>query len=109
MRILVVLFLVVSIGQPKAQSPSWKLWASGLPTGVYPRMAVAPNHDIFYALLGAGTQLGLIYKANTRDKIPAFVPLPQVLRPSSIQKNIVALGYNKFSEPIAGIYRTDAS
>ena len=67
-------------------------------------MAIRPNHDIFYTLLGAGTKLGLIYKANTQDKIVSFTPLPQIPRPSSIQNNIVALGYNKLSEPIAGIY-----
>lgn len=109
MRFVLVLCLFISISKLMAQSPTWKLWASGLPTGVYPRMAIAPNHDIFYTLLGAGTKLGLIYKANTQDKIVSFTPLPQIPRPSSIQNNIVALGYNKLSEPIAGIYRTDAS
>lgn len=92
-----------------ALSQSWTLWASGLPSGVYPRMAVAPNHDIFYTLLGTGQNLGLIYKANTTESSGHFVSLPQIPRPSSIQNNIVALGYNRWSAPIAGIYRTDLS
>ncbi len=93
----------------KAQNPSWRLWAEGLPTGVYPRMVVAPNHDIFYSLLGAGTNLGLVLKANTQSVNGQFTPLPKIPRPSSIQNNIVALGYNKNSEAIVGIYRTDLS
>ena len=75
-----------------AQNPSWRLWADGLPTGVYPRMVVAPNHDIFYSLLGAGTNLGLVFKANTQDAMGQFTALPKISRPSTIQNNIVALG-----------------
>ena len=92
-----------------AQSSAWTLWASGLPSGVYPRMAVAPNHDIFYALLGAGTNLGYVYRASTLDDSGQFEAMPQIPRPVSIQNNIVALGYNKLSEPLVGIYRTDLS
>lgn len=90
-----------------AQSPEWKLWATGLPSGVFPRMAVAPNHDLFYTLLGTGTNLGYVYKANTSESVGNFQPLPQIPRPPSIQNNIVALGYNVHSEPMVGIYRTN--
>lgn len=100
--ILTCIFFGVS-----AQNPSWRLWAEGLPTGVYPRMVVAPNHDIFYSLLGAGTNLGLVLKANTQTATGDFTALPQIPRPSTIQNNIVALGYNIKSEAIVGIYRTD--
>ncbi len=101
------IFILIQSSLFTAQTPSWKLWASGLPTGVYPRMAVAPNHDIFYALLGAGSNLGYIYKANTQDPSGDFQALPQIPRPATIQNNIVALGYNKWSEPLAGIYRSE--
>jgi hypothetical protein len=94
-------------GNLGAQSPTWTLWASGLPSGVYPRMAVAPNHDIFYTLLGAGINLGYIYKANTQDASGHFTSLPKIPRPATIQNNIVALGYNQWSEPLAGIYRSE--
>lgn len=104
-----IFICVLRMNISDAQSPSWKLWASGLPSGVYPRMAVAPNHDIFYTLLGTGINLGYIYKANTLQSTGSFTPLPQIPRPSTIQNNIVALGYNKNSEAIAGIYRTDAT
>lgn len=90
-----------------AQTTAWSLWASGLPSGVYPRMVVVPNHDIFYSLLGAGVNLGYVYRANALEKAGHFIPMPQIPRPASIQNNIVALGYNKLSEPIVGIYRTD--
>ncbi len=102
-------FLLLHCMLLSAQTPSWQLWASGLPTGVYPRMVVAPNHDIFYALLGAGTNLGFIYKANTQDAFGDFNALPVIPRPATIQNNIVALGYNKWSEPLAGIYRSEIS
>jgi hypothetical protein len=106
---LLSIFLILFYGLHSAQTPSWRLWASGLPTGVYPRMAVAPNHTIFYTLLGTGINLGYIYKANTQDAIGDFEALPQIPRPSTIQNNIVALGYNQWSEPLAGIYRTEIS
>lgn len=100
-----VFFLVAEIGTAQ----SWSLWASGLPAGVYPRMTVAPNHDIFYTLLGTGQQLGYVYRANTTQSIGQFTPMPQIPRPSSIQNNIVALGYNRWSDPLVGIYRNDIS
>lgn len=104
-----IFICVLRMNSIVSQTPSWKLWASGLPSGVYPRMAVAPNHDIFYALLGTGINLGYIYKANTQQTTGSFTALPQIPRTSTIQNNIVALGYNKNSEAIAGIYRTDIS
>lgn len=107
MRVHLILFICLSFWSTQAQNPTWKLWASGLPSGVYPRMVVAPNHDIFYTLLGTGVQLGYIYKANTQDSNPIFQALPQIPRPSTIQNNIVALGYNHQNEVMAGIYRTD--
>jgi len=103
------IFILIQSSLFTAQTPSWKLWASGLPTGVYPRMTVAPNHDIFYTLLGSGSNLGYIYKANTQDATGDFNALPIIPRPVTIQNNIVALGYNKWSEPLAGIYRSEIS
>ena len=70
-------------------------------------MTVAPNHDIFYTLLGTGSNLGYIYKAYTQDATGDFNALPIIPRPATIQNNIVALGCNKWSEPLAGIYRSE--
>lgn len=92
-----------------SEAQSWTLWATGLQSGVYPRMTVAPNHDIFYTLLGTGINQGYIWKANTQDAQGQFVALPQIPRPATIQNNIVALGCNQWSEPLAGIYRTDSN
>ncbi len=108
-RICGLIILTAAYCPAYAQTQTWTLWASGLPSGVYPRMALAPNHDIFYALLGAGTNLGYVYRANALEDSGQFEAMPQIPRPVSIQNNIVALGYNKFSEPIVGIYRTDFS
>jgi len=101
------IYFILHYGFFSAQTPTWQLWASDLPTGVYPRMTVAPNHDIFYTLLGAGSNLGYIYKANTQDATGDFNALPIIPRPATIQNNIVALGCNKWSEPLAGIYRSE--
>lgn len=90
-----------------SQNTSWKLWGSGLPSGAYPRMVVAPSHDIFYSLLGTGSKIGYIYKANVMDSLGIFTEMPKVPVPASLQNNIVALGYNANSEPLAGIYRTN--
>lgn len=100
-------YFILHSGFFTAQTPTWQLWASGLPPGVYPRMTIAPNHDIFYTLLGAGSNLGYIYKANTQDATGDFNALPIIPRPVTIQNNIVALGCNKWSEPLAGIYRSE--
>jgi hypothetical protein len=104
-RILLILVLFISTYSVKAQT--WTLWATGLQSGVYPRMTVAPNHDIFYTLLGTGINQGYIWKANTQNAQGHFTTLPQIPRPATIQNNIVALGCNQLSEPLAGIYRTD--
>lgn len=109
MRNIFFLIFTLNTFVHHSQSQAWKLWASGLPQGVYPRIVIAPNHDIYYALLGAPNKLGVISKANTFDKVPKFVELPAVPRPSSVQNNIVALGCNALSQPMAGIYRTDQS
>ena len=108
-RICGLILLTTAYCPTYAQSQSWSLWASGLPTGVYPRMVVAPNHDIFYALLGAGTNLGYVHRANALEATGQFEAMPQIPRPASIQNNIVALGYNRLSEPMVGIYRTNLS
>lgn len=92
-----------------AQHNAWKRWATGLPQGAYPRMTVAPNHDIFFALLGSPTKPGVVFKARTTDVEGSFVEMPASPRPLTVQNNIVALGVNKNSEPIVGVYRTDMS
>ena len=105
----ILLFQCAGLNSCLAQSPAWKLWASGLPSGVYPRMAVTPNHDLYYTLLGTGNNLGYVYKANSLTSSGSFQALPQIPRPPTIQNNIVALGYNMLSEPIVGIYRTNTT
>lgn len=97
----------MTIGLCYGQSGEWQLWASGLPQGAYPRMVVAPNHDMFFTYLGTPFKLGTIFKANTSNQWAGFSELPPIPRPTTIQNNIVALGYNALSEPLAGIYRTD--
>ncbi len=106
-KMLTFLFTILASQYATCQQAGWRLWAEGLPQGVYPRMSVAPNHDIFYTLLGAGNNLGLVFRASTLQTFGSFYALPQIPRPSSIQNNIVALGYNRFSEPLVGIYRSE--
>lgn len=98
-----IVWFSLGLTNGEAQSGAWRLWAEGLPSGVYPRMAVAPNHDIFYSLLGTGIKQGFVYKANTMAINGQFAELPKVPRPVSVQNNIVALGYNAQSEPLVGV------
>ena len=104
---LLILIICLNLYSYTNQAQSWTLWATGLQSGVYPRMTVAPNHDIFYTLLGTGINQGYIWKANTQDAQGHFVALPQIPRPATIQNNIVAIGCNQWSELLAGIYRTE--
>lgn len=107
-RLLLFLFLVMTLQLP-AQTGSWQLWASGLPAGVYPKLTVAPNHDIFYALLGTGGPKGIIHKANTQSNQGNFVAMPPIPLPASAVNNINAVETNQLSEPIAGIFRNNVT
>jgi hypothetical protein len=108
-RQLICFLLPLSISTiSKAQS--WLLWASGLPPGTSPKMTVAPNHDIFYTLVGTPlAYAGLVYKANTTNASGSFTALPVLPFPPSHVNNINALGYNASSEPIVGIFRNTLS
>ena len=89
--------------------PSWTLWASGLPGGVFPKMAVAPNHDIFYGLEGSGGTPGILYKANTASVNGSFAAMPAIPVPASLTNNIMTIVCNNNSEPIAGIFRSSSA
>lgn len=108
LRITVILFLL-SLSSLYSQHPTWQLWASGLPAGTFPRMAIATNHDIFYTLVGTGGVKGIVYKANTMSSLPTFEPMPTIPIPASLANNIQCLETNKNSEPIAGIFRNEYS
>ncbi len=101
---LTILFFSISL---PAQTASWKLWASGLQQGVYPKMTVAPNHDIFYALVGTSGKKGVIYKANTQLPTGTFTPMDSIPYPVSLVNNVFCLTTNQNSEPIAGIFRNN--
>jgi hypothetical protein len=100
------LFLGITL-QLFPQTGSWTLWASGLQQGAYPRLAVAPNHDIFYSLISAGGTSGLVYKANTQSGSGSFTALPAVPLPASHQNNIQCIETNLNNEPVVGIFRTN--
>lgn len=91
-----------------AQSSPWKLWASGLPAGFHPRLAVAPDHSIYYGLLSGGT-LGVIYKAqdalNSTGSFAALPAVPYV----TISNNIFALTTTANGEPVVGIFHNQAA
>lgn len=91
----------------KAQTGKWELWASGLQQGVSPRMTIAPNHDIFYNLLGTGLKKGVIYKANALASAGNFVAMDTIPYPKTLVNNIFCITTNKNSEPIAGIFRSN--
>jgi hypothetical protein len=91
-----------------AQSSPWRLWASGLPVGIHPRVTVAPDHSIYYGLLGGGTP-GVIYKApNALAASGSFAALPAIPY-LSIVNNIMALTTSANSEPVVGIFHGSSS
>jgi hypothetical protein len=90
-----------------ANAQTWTLWASGLPAGSFPRMTVAPNHDIYYTLLSAPNSPGIVYKANTTATSGSFSGLPAVPFPASHQNNINCLIASDSSQLIVGIMRTN--
>ena len=90
-----------------AQTPSWQLWAQGLQQGAYPHLSVAPNHDIFYSLIGAPPPMGIVSRANTQQSFGNFVNLPPIPVPTTLQNNVMFVVANNENEPIAGVYRTN--
>ncbi len=90
-----------------SQNASWTLWASGLPSGVYPKMTISANHDIYYTLVGTGTTPGVVYKSNTQSPSGIFTAMPAIPLPSSHQNNVQCIITNQHNELIAGIFRTD--
>jgi len=87
-----------------AAAPSWQLWASGLQQGIHPRLAIAPDHSIYYGLLATGGGKGLVYKAtDTLAPSGSFVALAPIPYVTSLN-NIQGLTTTKNSEPVAGIF-----
>lgn len=91
-----------------AQTAAWQLWASGLPAGYRPRLAVAPDHSLYYGLLSASAH-GIIYKAgNALAPSGTFVAMPAIPY-ASITNNIAALTTSADSEPVVGIFHGTAA
>jgi hypothetical protein len=91
-----------------ASAQSWQLWATGLPGGLHPRLAIGPDHSIYYGLLGGGVP-GVIYKASNAmapsGSFTAMPPVPFV----SITNNVVAMTTSVNSEPVVGIFHGSAA
>ena len=104
---IISIFVSLLINSMNAQTGSWKLWASGVQQGGSPRLAIAPNHDIYYALLATGFKKGIVYKANTLSGIGSFTAMDSIPYPKSLVNNVFCLTTNQNSEPIAGIFRNN--
>ena len=107
--ILTTLIIILFGTTMFAQSGSWQLWATGLTVGSFPRLAIAPNHDIFFVRMssGGGITPGVIYKANTQSATGVFTALPAIPVPASLVNNVFSITTNQNSEPIAGIFRSN--
>ncbi|GEM_PF-3430836 len=105
-RLLATALLVAS-GGASAQVATWQVWATGLPVGIFPRIAVAPDHSLYYGLLGGGTP-GVIARApDARAASGTFTlmpPIPYV----TIQNNVEGLTTTAASEPVVGIFHASA-
>lgn len=87
-----------------APAAGWQLWATGLPGGLHPRLAVGPDHTIYYGLQATGGTRGVIYQASNAlaasGSFTAMAPIPYL----TITNNIQALTTNANSEPVVGIF-----
>ena len=103
--------ILIFIFQSSVTSQSWQLWGTGPISGAFPRMTVAPNHDIFYTRQsgGGGIIPGVIYKSNTQNAVGNFVALPAIPVPPSLLNNIFSICTNQNNEPIAGILRNNGA
>ena len=108
-KLIRLIVFILLINKLQAQTSSWSLWASGLPGGAFPKMWVAPNHDMFYGLTGTGGTKGLVYKANTLNQTGSFTVMPAIPVPASITNNIQTIVTNSNNEPIVGIFRSEIS
>lgn len=106
---LVLPLLASQAGPAAAQSAAWTLWASGLQPGIHPRLAIAPDHSLYYGLLATGGPQGVIYRAADArapsGQFSALPPIPYV----SLTNNIEALTSNAASEPVVGIFHGTAA
>ena len=109
-RLLLFSLFVLIITSIRSQTGSWQLWGSGVTSGAWPRLTVAPNHDIFFVRMSAGgITPGILYKANTQSVTGNFTPMPAIPVPASLVNNVYSLTTNQYSEPIAGIFRSNIS
>lgn len=113
-KLLVLAFLAVApwaAGWVNAQGTGWKLWASGLPPGGPARMAVAPDHTIYFGMRpgGAPGTQGIIRRAsNALGPNGTFATMP-VIPYVSILNNIMAITTTHNSEPVVGIFHVNTS
>ncbi|MFO1493601.1 MAG: hypothetical protein U1F26_02960 [Lysobacterales bacterium] len=88
----------------RGEAAGWQLWASGLPGGLHPRLAIGPDHSIYYGVQATGGTRGIVHRANDAlapaGTFSALPPIPYL----SITNNIQALTTNAASEPVVGIY-----
>ena len=89
---------------PALAFSGWQLWASGLQQGIHPRLAIAPDHSIYYGLLATGGTKGVVYRApdarTAGGMFSALAPIPYV----TIGNNIQGLTTTAASEPVVGIF-----
>ena len=102
-----IFFFCTFIGN--SQVNAWTLWAKNLPSGVYPKLSIAKNHDIYYGLTGTPGEKGILYKSNTMDASGSFSALPKIPLSISVVNNIQTIICNLNNEPIVGIFRNNAS
>ncbi|MCI1267383.1 MAG: T9SS type A sorting domain-containing protein [Saprospiraceae bacterium] len=107
--ILLLITIFSFIEASYAQQNKWQLWATGLPQGTFPKLAIAKNHDIYYGLVGTSSPKGIIYKSNTLLSNGQFEAMPIIPIPKSITNNIQDIICNDNNEPIVGIFRSDIS
>ncbi len=103
------LILIFILSSASVSAQTWKLFASGLQGGTYPKLAIAPNHDIYYGLVATSGTKGIIYKASAVGNTGTFTALPAITVPASIVNNIQTIVCNENNEPVVGVFRNNTS
>jgi hypothetical protein len=83
---------------PSAAPSAWTSWMTGVGTGNYTAMAVAPNHDLFLTSRANFT----VYRSNTRTAAP-LTPLPGSGL-ALVNAQFLKVTSNALGEPVIGVF-----
>lgn len=110
-RLSVCICTVALASMSATAHADWTLYAdaaNGVVSGINPSLAIAPNREIFLAVLAPQFDAeGAVYRADLEDSPPVFTKMPAFKLPTPPQgipyNNVGALITNALGEPVVGI------